>query len=211
MRVSTIVTSTLLSLSAMSDYAFGLKTPRDLLQKAHREVERLTDATQRASTDDDIKELQDIAINAALTIWHVCDWIANSTDPRCKAAICRIKEERACLKQDALSILREHVLDDSNMALCDALANGAKHFAIKPRALDPSRVFTRPDDTGYSGTSTVKVRADVTAPPAVAVAIPYIGRYFAKIALDDDRSGPALEVFTAALAFWDKFFETYNL
>jgi len=121
----------------MTELAFGIEAPRDLLAKARREVGRLEQAENWHGTDD-WEPIADAAINAALTLWHITDWIANSPDPACQSAIAQIKAKRGSAKTAALAVLQEHVLDDSNIALCDALANGAKHFTIRERSLDPN-------------------------------------------------------------------------
>jgi hypothetical protein len=51
----------------MSDYAFGLKTPRDFLDKARREIRRLESALSENSLASTV-DVQDLAINAALTL-----------------------------------------------------------------------------------------------------------------------------------------------
>lgn len=195
----------------MTELAFGIETPRDLLAKARREVERLEQAENWHGTDD-WEPIADAAINAALTLWHITDWIANSPDPACQSAIAQIKAKRGSAKTASLAVLQEHVLDDSNIALCDALANGAKHFTIRERSLDPTRLFAKPDaTTAYLGSSTVTIRADVTQSGSYSIAMPKPPRYFAKVIINETTSGRALDVFKAALSYWEKFFDDYRL
>jgi len=190
----------------VTGYAFGLTTPRDFLAKAHREVERLAEIESRASSPADVALLQDTAINAALTLWHVADWVARWPDPAYVAAIERIRVKRPSLKKARLEIVREHMLDSSHMALCEALANGAKHLTLhEPPRLDPTRLLT--PGGPYAGTSAVNLAADVTARPSVSGAVP---RYFAKLRINDSGM-PALKAFEGALADWDNFFTDYGL
>lgn len=189
-------------------YAFGFTLPREMLEKARREVGRLEAAEERGAP---VEELQDVAINAALTLWHISDWIARSADQRCVAAVERIKRERPSRKTSSIEIIRERILDDSHMALCEALANGAKHLTLhEPPRFDPARVLhgvatVRRWPT--NGTAAVALEADVTAQPSVPAALP---RYFAKLRIDGEGV-PALDAFKRALAYWDRFFETYKL
>lgn len=190
----------------MTAYAFGLKTPRAFLAKARREVERLAEIEDRASSLADVALVQDTAINAALTLWHVADWVARWPDPAYVAAIERIRVERPSLKKARLEIVREHIRDSSHMVLCEALANGAKHFELYERpSLDSTRLFTTSGPFG--GTAAVTVEADVTVRASVDAAIPF---YFAKLKINGEGLR-ALEVFKGALAYWDNFFTTYGL
>jgi hypothetical protein len=191
----------------MTGYAFGLTTPRDLLEKARREVRRLEVATAGASSPKGVPDLQDTAFNAAVTLWHVSDWIANSTEQKYIDAIERIRLERPSQKTVRLLILREHILDDPHMAICEALANGAKHLELhEPPSFVSSRIFA-PQTNLHAAAAPVVLTANVTAGPAVGVA-PI--RYFAKLKINDVGI-PALDVFKAALAYWDKFLADYGL
>ncbi|MFZ1908536.1 MAG: hypothetical protein WAU52_05585 [Burkholderiales bacterium] len=190
----------------MTGYAFGLTTPRDFLAKARREVERLAEAESQAYLAADVALLQDTAINAALSLWHVSDWIARSPEQPYVDAIERIRVERPSQKKAPLEILREQIRDSSHMALCEALANGAKHLTLRqPPRLDPTRL----QNTGgpYTGTSAVDIAANVTLQPGVSTAL---SRYYAKLQINDTGM-PALEAFKAALAYWDSFFANYGL
>jgi hypothetical protein len=95
----------------MSDYAFGLKTPVDFLEKARREVRRLKRGMAEASLASPV-DIQDVAINAALTLWHVADWIAKYPDDRYRAAIERIRQESGSKKTKLREIIHEYGLMD---------------------------------------------------------------------------------------------------
>jgi len=60
-------------------YAFGLKTASDWLGKARREVKRLEHAEMSLSSDEN--DVRDAGINAAITLWHLTDWLAKSNEP----------------------------------------------------------------------------------------------------------------------------------
>jgi len=95
----------------------------------------------RATSEDHVEELQDVAINAAWTLWHISDWIARSTEQGCIDAIERIRRERPSQKKEPLKILREHVRDDSHLALCEALALAT--LEIAPKGDPPSAKTVR--------------------------------------------------------------------
>jgi hypothetical protein len=190
-------------------YAFGLKTPRDFLEKARRDVRRLEQATSSASSLEDVEDLQDLAINAAWSLWHVADWIARCPEQRYREAVERIRVERPSRKTKPRAILHEHILDDSHMALCEALANGSKHFELhEPPKFDATRIFRYGHDGPYAGTSAVDVISGVTAGGTDSIAMPKY--FFAKLRING-KGLPALDVFNAALAYWDRFFEGYGL
>ncbi|HEX7953617.1 MAG TPA: hypothetical protein VF523_11180 [Burkholderiales bacterium] len=192
----------------MTVYAFGLTTPRNFLEKARREVGRLANISWEMSADLSVEDIQDTAINAVLTIWHVSDWIAHSTDQKCIAAIERIRIEQASQKSAPIAVLREFLRKDRNLALCETLANGAKHLTLHtPPKRHPLRA---PDSqTASQGDTAVQIiRSDVTIAMAAGSAMPPI--LFAKIQIDNE-SVAALDVFHAALAYWDQFFAAYQL
>jgi hypothetical protein len=53
------------------DKTFALENCRDLLNKLEREIDRLSAARDR----DDLTTMIDTAFNAAVTAWHLCDWV----------------------------------------------------------------------------------------------------------------------------------------
>ena len=57
----------------MTDYAFALGTPADLLEKLSREIERFRQDEQNQS---------DHAFNFAVTAWHITDWVYKDTRQR---------------------------------------------------------------------------------------------------------------------------------
>ena len=189
----------------MSQYAFGLTTPRDLLEKARREVARLEEAT---SSNAPAERIQDTAINAAWTLWHITDWIARSSDQRCRDAIERIRSQGHSLKTKPLPILQEHVLRSSLMAMCEALANGVKHLTLheQPR-FDPAQVL-HPDIELVPFTVGVTMSAGISAIGEVSGAEPV--SYVAKLTIDGTPMYAA-DAFKAALDYWDKFFADYDL
>jgi len=192
----------------MSDYAFGLKTPRDFLDKARREIRRLESAMAEGSLASEL-DIQDLAINAALTLWHVADWIAKYPDDRHRAAIDQIKHERGWQKSNPQDVIYDYVLIDSHMALCAALANGVKHFELysAPR-FDSTRILN-PSSQVYAGAAPVDLETTMSAMPSVRAANP-LQMMFPKLKINDVGL-PAMVAFRAALDYWDRFFTKYHL
>ncbi len=188
----------------MTGYAFGLSTPRDLLEKARREVWRLERATSLASSHEDV---QDTAFNAAVTLWHVSDWIARSTDQACVDAIERIKRDRPSLKTSPLPILQEYILDDPHMALCEALANGAKHLVLHESPSLVSTQVLQPELQSHVAAAPIALMTDLSAS---AIGEPPVVHHIAKVRINDVPIH-AVKVFKKALAYWDRFFIDYGL
>ncbi len=195
---------------------FGLTSPRDLLEKARRDVERLRQVTNWPRSPEQRLAVQDSAFNAAITLWHVTDWIANSSEPEAVAALQTIRTTHPPSKKgaDSYDVLSAYVRMDAHMNLCHSLANGAKHFELTfTPALDRGPIF-RSEPGIQHGTSTVSsLITGVSVPPAVSPAGPEQppAGYFAKILVDDRHSVPAVDVFRAALDYWDGFFKTHGL
>ena len=200
----------------MSAYAFGLKTPRDFLNKARREIERLENSSSR-------EDVADAAINAAVTLWSLNEWIARSDRPACVDAIARIKAENQSGKNAPKKILHEHIAKDQNIRHCRDIANGAKHLELhddkeeigSTTVSSVTRSVVLNEDAlesafeKYIAKGTV-VETDASAMPAIAMA-PWPTTYTAKIILDDGTRLRAAEVFRSALKYWEQFFEKYGL
>src|SRR5688572_33048330 len=94
------------------DLAFGLKTPRDLLEKARREVGRLRQRPIAivAGLYNDEHETIDQAINAAISLWHIIDWLANSSLSGTAALVEHAKQVSGTLKTNRYGVLRDFAL-----------------------------------------------------------------------------------------------------
>lgn len=95
------------------DKRFGLKGPRDLLDKLEWELQSLDRNSDAAFAYG--------CFNAAVTAWHLTDWCWNAMDEDQRSSLCgpgaKLKDFQALLRSDC----RE-------LAICDQLANGSKHF-----------------------------------------------------------------------------------
>jgi len=105
-------------------YAFNRKSPRDLLEKARRELARM----EQAPAYDDVEQTDHALTNLAITLWHITDWLANGAGDVLRAHGYPAKYEG----------LSKRVIDDSRpLNICYQLAIGAKHLV-------PERSFQGP-------------------------------------------------------------------
>ncbi|MYM30333.1 hypothetical protein GTP58_18535 [Duganella sp. CY15W] len=101
--------------------SFGLHSPYDMLKKAWREYERCT----KSDNDDDRR---DAAINGAITLWHMNDWVWNGiTDYGRKK-----DEVRALLgvtgpRAEKDDLVKWAVGRCPELAICQSICNGSKH------------------------------------------------------------------------------------
>jgi hypothetical protein len=66
-----------------------------------------------------VHQLKDSAFNAAVTAWHLCDWVFNDMTP----------EQRAKLNFRNLADLQEHVRENCRaLYLCRQAATASKHW-----------------------------------------------------------------------------------
>ncbi|MFM0072603.1 hypothetical protein PQQ86_15715 [Paraburkholderia sediminicola] len=101
--------------------SFGLNTAHSMVKKAWREYQRCTNA---ASNDD----RRDAAINCAITLWHMNDWVWNGI-----AAAARDKPEL----KDLLGVTGRRLTKDDlvkwavsacpELNVCQSICNGSKH------------------------------------------------------------------------------------
>jgi hypothetical protein len=99
--------------------SFGLKSAHDMLKKAYREHTRCANA----QSDDDRR---DAAINGAITLWHMNDWVWNG--------ITESGRNRPELK--TLLAVREC----PELEICQSICNGSKHGVC--RGIAEARVTT---------------------------------------------------------------------
>lgn len=181
------------------DLAFGLTTPRDFLEKARRDVRRLRQRPLAIMVGyNDQHETIDQAINAAVTLWHVTDWLANSPPPA--AFIQHAKQASGTAKTNTYGVLRDFALKNHDLAICHDLANGSKHLELDNPQATQSPGPIAPTSSG----SSQGMAAVTSAPP------PY-ERFVAKVVMPNGDRVPVLEVYDRALAYWDNLFTTHNL
>lgn len=86
---------------------FGISSPRELLSKLLWEIENLADPT----TGITVQGYN--CFNAAVTAWHLTDWVWKAYH----SEECTLREFQQHIRQKSIEL-----------AVCDQLANGSKHF-----------------------------------------------------------------------------------
>lgn len=106
------------------EQTFALGNCHDLLAKLDRELDRYRGVTGRDESEpqallDLVDRLKDNAFNAAVTAWHLCDWVFEDMTP----------EQRQKLGFNALSDLQAHVRTNCRaLYLCRYVATASKHW-----------------------------------------------------------------------------------
>src|SRR5579875_1181810 len=115
-------------MSSKAERPFGLNSCRDMRDKLEREIERMAQATDRD------------AMNAAVTAWHLVEWIWDDTQhtPGLRE---RLAHEAGCApirqfgKEDFKAYARECCPD---LAYCRIVANNTKHLFSNVYDDDPA-------------------------------------------------------------------------
>jgi hypothetical protein len=165
-------------------HTFALENCRNLLDKLKREIDRL-----RSAASDDFNTHNDSAFNAAVTAWHLCDWVfADMTpDQRGKLNILKIEDMRGYARTQCRAL-----------HLCRQVATASKHWRVE-RYPDPNvKVIT----TANSIPVTETIQPAGTQPAKIQLLIERgCFLYF-----DDDGDVRAAEdVFDDASQFWTQF------
>src|SRR5262245_22594136 len=85
-----------------------------MLRKLDREIDRFQNA------DNSVETMIDAAFNAAVTAWHLCDWVfADLT-----------KAQRDRLQIKSLGQLQEHARTCRALYLCQYAATASKHWKV---------------------------------------------------------------------------------
>jgi hypothetical protein len=113
-------------------YAWTIKTSRDLLDKAIRDLDRF----RRAHESGDRYQV-DHAINCAITLWHVHDWLWQERTAEWQA--------QGLVDQPAFQKWLESKDGRDRLALCRRLANGSKHFAPRKSRVDANTYVSERD------------------------------------------------------------------
>jgi hypothetical protein len=175
----------------MSNWAFGVHTPRELLERAQHEVRQLEQAVEAyfMSEEDGKHKIGSSANTCAGSLWNLVDWLANSTDTVTRAALARV----GLMSKEAI---RDHVKNSSSsLALCWELTNGYKHCELEGHTLRESQID----------------KADLSAPSSLPPDHILGYRFIPKIKTNDGKNLPALQVYKDALSFWDSFFKHLGL
>lgn len=109
---------------------FPIASPRDLLSKARRELDRLTDSVEGAWAESNPIVIADQTINAAWSLCHVTDWIGNNDDP----AVARVVPERIKFTERERTEAFPAPTSQRVGRLGDLLESGAAVQAFRTRA-----------------------------------------------------------------------------
>jgi hypothetical protein len=101
---------------------FALENCRDLLNKLKREIERFSAA------GNNIETRKDFAFNAAVTAWHLCDWVfEDMTEAHCDKFNIHSRKQMQDYARTQCRALH----------LCRQVATASKHYTVaKFRALE---------------------------------------------------------------------------
>jgi hypothetical protein len=109
---------------SMSDRKrFGLDRPSDLLLKLDWEIDQLGQPTDKEA----IASYR--AFNCAVTAWSICDWTWNAAFDDLKKRFRSESSKPSARDSEPLAAL---LRDQSReLAICQQLANGSKHFVLR--------------------------------------------------------------------------------
>jgi hypothetical protein len=163
---------------------FAFENCRDVLEKLHREVDQYA----AAYNADDIEAMRDLAFNASVTAWQLCDWVFGDMTPA----------QRDSLKIQKLQDLQEYARANCRaLYLCRQSATASKHWEIS-RYPDPD-VAVVVTCLPYPNLPSPQ---QVAFPPGVTLrAVPHWQIYFA----DGSIKLEAYDVFEEALGFWTSY------
>lgn len=179
-------------------YAWTITTSRDLLEKAKRDLERF-----RNSHEANDGEQVDHAINCAITLWHIHDWLWREREAAWKA---RGIDSKSAFQ----NWLRER--DGRNrLTFCERLANGSKHLVLDK----PSDV----DLTTYVSAADVPDSMDRAMSERLAAGERFVvyslgigdGRDVLKVTTTDGKNIRADSLFSATINFWEDLFKQCGL
>jgi hypothetical protein len=125
---------------------FALENCRDLVQKLSREIDRYREV---AGNDEEhdwdalirvVNQLNDSAFNAAVTAWHLCDWVFNDMTP----------EQHKKFGFKTLSDLQNYARNKCReLHLCRQAATASKHWTVAQHP-DPNVQVIVTGETGWT-------------------------------------------------------------
>jgi hypothetical protein len=176
------------------------RTAADFLQKLSREITRVSDANETA-------DVIDHATNAAMTAWHLTDWVWHDIG-RDKAAdpfrlIAKIAGEPIRSLEDFQRFVRKNSMD---VLYCESIAVSTKHFGSSGPEFS-SQIQQRTEDT-----------RDIQKTTALQFSFGPLGtevrhtRTVAELVLiEDDAKRPVLKILTGAREWWSDLLRKIKL
>ena len=119
---------------------------REMLDKLHRELDRYREV---AGCDNDepvalmelVDQLKDSAFNAAVTAWHLGDWVFNDMTP----------DQRRAVGVKTLGDLQTHARNSCRaLYLCRYAATASKHSEVNSHPDPKVNVVVSCDDSGWA-------------------------------------------------------------
>jgi hypothetical protein len=167
----------------------GLNSPTDLLAKLHWEIKQLG----LTVNEEEEAVASYRAFNCAVTAWSICDWAWNAAAPDLRE---RFRAESPNPNANGSEPLASLLRDQSReLAICQQLANGSKHFILRPKYNDGAissyrsagvSFYLSDDGEGYS--------------------VPSYGVFIE----DGDRTYSGIGLFSRARDYWHDFFKRYG-
>lgn len=128
------------------EQTFAFENCRELVQKLSREIDRYREVAGSDEEDDwdalirVVDQLKDSAFNAAVTAWHLCDWVFNDMTA----------EQRAKFGFKKLGDLQNHARQNCRaLHLCRQAATASKHWTVEQHA-DPDVQVVVTGETGWT-------------------------------------------------------------
>ena len=157
---------------------FDIRTSRDMLDKLSREIKRL-------ETTDNREDAADLCFNAAVTAWHLHDWVWKDIKDNwpVRARIAKAAEIPGKFKKrDWMTFLRSKKAECPALRYCRIIATASKHGGVELTDDDPIedlRVYTSPaPDTRWKPRIGSQVRlAGLVFEDAFSFWNEFIGKY----------------------------------
>jgi hypothetical protein len=156
---------------------FALENCRDLLNKLQREIKRFRQA------GNEIEDRKDFAFNAAVTAWHLCDWVfEDMTEAHCDKFNIHSRKQMQDYARTQCRALH----------LCRQVATASKHYTVDD--------FPDPNVEIIMTANEIPEPEPEPTPSKVHVASGCFV-YF----IDGDDKREAEDVFDDAVRFWTQF------
>ncbi|MBR1332828.1 hypothetical protein [Bradyrhizobium ottawaense] len=173
------------------EQTFAFENCRELVQKLSREIDRYREVVGSDEEHDwdalirVVDQLKDSAFNAAVTAWHLCDWVFNDMTAE--------QREKLGFKKlgDLQTYVRKHCRE---LHLCRQAATASKHWTVEQHP-DPDVQVVVTGETGwtiYFVDQGKKIPADNVFEMALSFWIEFIYSHGIAKALDDadaEKSG----------------------
>ena len=169
-----------------SGHVFRMRSVHDIFRKLGREKQRFEKA---GSDNEGRKDQVDAAVNFAITAWHMTDWIWHR----------REHELRECLGVKCLRKFQDELRRQCpELAVCDVIANAAKHGGTAHKREDRPEIETvLIADPVAEGAAGVELYAVVADP-----------EWSLKIRVNGKPKDP-LSLFNRVFLFWHKFIQQH--